>query len=173
MKKVAIVAGGPSRGYARMFKESNPDGEVWLIPVAAPEFQDIADRAFEMHPYKEFRNIGPGGLYLKDLRKMTCPIYMIEQHPSFPMAIEYPVKKMVAQYGPVFPGTIAYMMALAIDEGFDEMHLFGCDISTDEYKDQRPSAEYFVGYAQGKGMKVFIPEESTLLNYPKLYGYEQ
>lgn len=37
---------------------------------------------------------------------------------------------------------------------------------------QRPSCEYFLGYAEGAGIKIYIPNESDLLKTPFLYGFE-
>ena len=36
---------------------------------------------------------------------------------------------------------------------------------------QKPSCEYFVGLARGRGVKVYIPPPSDLLKTPYLYGY--
>ena len=38
---------------------------------------------------------------------------------------------------------------------------------------QRPSCEWAVGIAQGRGCKVYLPPESDLLKCNFLYGYEQ
>lgn len=38
---------------------------------------------------------------------------------------------------------------------------------------QRPSCEYFVGFAQGKGIKVYIPPQADLMKTLFIYGYEE
>ena len=40
-----------------------------------------------------------------------------------------------------------------------------------EYHHQRPSCEYFLGIAEGMGLKVFIPDEADLLKTRFLYGF--
>jgi hypothetical protein len=58
-------------------------------------------------------------------------------------------------------------------EGFKEIHLYGVDMAVStEYDEQRPSCEYFIGLARGRGIKVYIPEESHLLKVRYKYGYE-
>jgi hypothetical protein len=66
------------------------------------------------------------------------------------------------------------MLAMAMDEGYKEIHLYGVDMANgSEYQDQRPSCEYFIGLARGAGIIVAIPSTSDLLKTPILYGYEE
>lgn len=41
-----------------------------------------------------------------------------------------------------------------------------------EYKTQRPSCEYFLGWARGKGIELYLPPDSDLLKAWTLYGLE-
>ena len=68
---------------------------------------------------------------------------------------------------------MAYMIALAIEEGFQEIQLYGveCNLKL-EYEEQKPCLEYFIGIAKGKGIKVYIHPTSKLLKSEKgLYGF--
>ena len=38
---------------------------------------------------------------------------------------------------------------------------------------ERPSVEYFVGYARAKGIKVYIPDESDICKVPYYYGFQE
>ena len=59
-------------------------------------------------------------------------------------------------------------------QGFEKIALYGIDMSrSEEYRDQRPSCEYFIGVARGMGIDVFVPEESSLLRSAFLYGKEE
>ena len=151
--------------------------ELWTLPASVPEFNAIADRCFELHHYSEFRRVGkpmgrPEGGFVKDLKKLTCPLYLQEQHDSFTTSIRFPVEELVGKFRRYFDGTIAYMMALAIDEGADEIALYGIDLAKEEYKNQKPAMEYWVGYAEGKGIKVHIPGGSALNQRDSLYCYD-
>jgi hypothetical protein len=65
------------------------------------------------------------------------------------------------------------MIAMAIYEGFDVIGIWGVDMAVQgEYEAQKPSCEYFIGWALGKGIEVILPPESDLLFSPFLYGFE-
>jgi hypothetical protein len=104
------------------------------------------------------------------------PIYMQPQFVGgvFPAAVEYPLDRMIAKFGRYFTSTIGYMVALAIDEGYDWIGLYGVDLASDvEYPGQRPNTEYLVGWARGLGITVEIAPTSALLRSSHLYGYEK
>ena len=42
-----------------------------------------------------------------------------------------------------------------------------------EWQNQRPSCEYFIGMAEGMGIKVTIPDEADLLKTRFIYGFEE
>jgi len=152
--------------------------ELWSLPASVPEFNKIVDRCFELHHYSEFRRVGKPqgrseGAFIKDLKKITCPIYLQEAHPSFPTSVTYPIEDMLGKYRKYFDGTVAYMMALAIDmKDVTEISLYGIDLEKEEYKNQKPAMEYWVGFAEGRGIKVHIPGGSALNQRDLLYCYD-
>lgn len=71
---------------------------------------------------------------------------------------------------PYLSSSIAYEIALAIFEGFSEIHLYGVDLSTEaEYAWQKPGVEFLLGWAAGHGIKVVLPDNCPLLR-GTLYG---
>ncbi len=71
---------------------------------------------------------------------------------------------------PYLSSSIAYEVALAIYEGFEEIHLYGVDLNTEaEYAWQKPGVEFLLGVAAGKGIKVVLPDNCPLLK-GTLYG---
>ena len=71
---------------------------------------------------------------------------------------------------PYLSSSIAYEIALAIYEGFDEIHVYGVDLVTDaEYAWQKPGVEFLLGWAAGHGTKVVLPANCPLLK-GTLYG---
>lgn len=71
---------------------------------------------------------------------------------------------------PYLSSSIAYEIALAIYEGFEEIHLYGIDLNTDgEYQWQKPGVEFLLGVAAGRGIKVVLPDNCPLLR-GTLYG---
>ena len=78
-----------------------------------------------------------------------------------------------------FTNTISYMIALAIYEEYKEISVFGVDMATSnpplentEYSHQRPSCEYYLGLAVGRGIKTYIPPCADLLKARFNYGFE-
>ncbi len=99
---------------------------------------------------------------------------MQQPWPQIPNAVEYPIQKAIAQFGRYFTNTISYELALAIMLGFDEVHIYGVDMAVaEEFMNQRPSVEFFIGILVGMGKKVYIPDEADLCKSRFLYGYEE
>ncbi len=135
-------------------------------------------RWFEIHG-REFLNVyrarGTSQNHIDALRALTVPIYMQEQHADIPSSVKYPLEEMIAHFGrQYFKSTLDYMMALALYEGFKEIHLYGVNMADNlEYVHQRPSMEYWIGRAEGMGVKVVLPEGCDLLKGYFLYGYDE
>ena len=172
-KKVAIVGFTPSRSEAPY---PNPDYEIWALNDL---FEAIprCDRLFQIHSRASldtYTTRGEKASYIERLRDIKVPIYMVEKHEDIPNSVAYPIDKMVAEFGPYFTNTISYMLALAIWEGFREIHVYGVDMAVgSEYAHQRPSCEYFLGIAKGRGIKLHIPYQSDLLKARFLYGFQE
>jgi hypothetical protein len=114
--------------------------------------------------------------HLQWLAQSNVPVWMwaeqIEKYP-LPNAVPYPREAMVAKYGKYFTNTVSWMTALAIEQGYKKIGIYGVDMAQDsEYQSQRPSCEYFIGLARGLGIEVEIPRTSDLLKNPFLYGYD-
>lgn len=70
--------------------------------------------------------------------------------------------------------SVSMMIALAIYAGYKTIHVYGVDMASDrEYQAQRPSCEYFLGFARGRGIDTYVPDGSDLLKARYVYGYEE
>lgn len=174
MKTVALVGFGPSHVDAPFADETI---EIWAVNY---HHEDLArtTRIFELHEWDTIRT-EDGGIHLKPLAAQTAIVYMQETHPEVPMSVAYPLQQMSEAFAlphtpkPYFTSTVSYMVALAITEGFDEIQLFGIDLAQDtEYAIQRPSCEFFLGIAVGRGIRVVPHPKSDVLKTAFLYGYE-
>jgi len=178
-KKVALVGSASSSlGQTPWDDESF---EIWGLAWRADLTR--VTRVFDMHTMDEARLSGgkvPPN-YFNHLNAFTCPVYLLERLDTVPNSMRYPIEDVIeflSKYdkyadGDYFVSSIAYMLALAMYEGFEEIHLYGIDlIDKDEYAHQRPNAEYLIGLARGMGISVFIPEQSALLKHTHRYGYE-
>ena len=177
-KAVAMV--GFSSRHCRLTPFYNPEIEIWgLNRLHQQEWFKYADRMFQLHPLKYIQKcIGISAGDREHYEWLTQPhefkLYCQKAYKEFPSAIEYPIKKMRAKYGDFYTSTLAYMIALALDEGFNHFELYGFDMEADtEYKYQRDSAEYFIGLAEGMGCTVLLPQNCSLLKGDLgIYAYE-
>ena len=176
--RVAIIGGGDSRLDAP-FEDRGI--EIWGVNNCYRDLPRV-DRWFEIHPvftdgqrwYRrgltEFRGISVDR-YLQELDALNVPVYV--QHPItlIRRSTAYPLQEILAAFHrKYFTSSVSYMIALALHLGAKEIYLYGINMATNEYHLQRPSAEYWIGRAEGLGVKVAIPETSSLLNDP-LYGF--
>jgi hypothetical protein len=174
-KKLLIVGTSPSLKDAPINDESF---EVWALNdmyAIIPK----ADRWFEMHKRKVQEATivrQTGNKYLEWFRNnTTVPVYMHDKFDDIPMSIKYPIEEMIQAFGTrLFGSTIDYEMALAIYEGYKEIHIYGVDMAvSEEYSQQRPSLYFWIGIALGRGIKVFLPKGCDLLKSYFMYGYEE
>jgi hypothetical protein len=110
------------------------------------------------------------------------PIYMQFHYPEIPDSVEYPLEDIVQKYigklrhgdkiSRYFTNSLAYMVALAMYEGFQRIEIYGFEMAHDtEYVTQKANAEFWIGLALGRGIEIYIPEECSLLTGP-LYAYQ-
>src|SRR3990167_3047914 len=183
--KVAIVGCSQSKSLAPF---DDLSFEIWGVNNLYPHIPR-ANRWFEIHEIVQqgetylrrgdikFRG-QPVNDYLKTMGEWTqeksCPVYMQRKWDLVPTSIPYPVEEMIAKFGGYFTNSVSWMIALAINEGAEEIHVYGVDMAVDtEYHHQRPSCEYFLGIAVGMGIKVYIPPEADLLKTSFLYFFKE
>ncbi len=160
-RKVAVV--GFARGTRHQAPFFDPNVEIWGLNelyLHLPRFS----RWFQMHDRKTFEGGFRDEEHFKWLRNCKKPIYMPELHPDIPCSVRYPIEEIEAELGGYFTCSVAYMVALAIYERFDEIGLFGTDFifKVDSGK-QKECIEYFLGLAKGKGIRVHLGEDTRLL----------
>lgn len=169
--KVAIVGFAPTWVKAPFDDKSF---EIW----ACNEFylhKKRIDVLFELHSPAEIVAKDRNKKHREWLKASPIPIFMREPYKDIPKCVVYPRDAILEAFPRrYFTNTISWQIALAIKIGFKEIHLYGINMATDEeYAAQRPSCEYFVGWAEGMGIKVVIPDESDLCKCWFLYGFEQ
>lgn len=164
--RVAVVGAAPSAALAPY---RDPSWQVWALPWRN-RTPGIA-RFFEMHDRARWPTGDHGERYLARLRALTVPVAMIRQHPDIPTSEPYPLAMVADCIGrDYFASSIAYMVALAVTERADEIGLWGVDMDAeDEYRQQRPNLEWLLGLAEGRGIRVTLPEGCPLLSSPR-YG---
>lgn len=130
--KLALV------GFAASSKDLAPfDDPTWEIVGLNQLYRHIprADRWIEIHANWN-EHVVEGTDHHKWLAEAPIPIYMAERVPSIPNSVKFPLDRIMKQGGhpDYFTSTVAFVIALAIEEGFKEIGLWGIDLIVgDEY----------------------------------------
>lgn len=158
------------------------DAEIWCLNEFYKYMQKTpgtrADRWFEIHSKDSpSKNNAEHQNFLKNC---PVPVYMWEHYDDIPPSIRFPkdeIMQWMQDKGYIgykyFTNSISWMIAMAMYMGYKEIHIYGVDMATNsEYQAQRPSCEYFIGIAEGLGIKFYLPPESDLMKNAGLYGFE-
>ncbi len=179
--RAAIIGKAPaSRDFAPFEDES---WEIWTLSDLVPRQQvPRFNRHFELHHEWWWRpdakrpndcRVSPD--YYDWLRSIDGqPVYMQQHYQDIPASRPFPLQGIVHHFRyPYYTNTVSYLIAFAIFEGAKSIGIWGVDMAqTVEYREQRPSCEWLIGWAMGAGIEVIIPDECDLLKTPCLYGYE-
>ena len=170
-RRIAIVGKAPSSlGLAPYHDDT---WQIWTLSDLvlcgqAPRY----DVQFELHDVGMLKRERPP--YWDWLtRAQHKPLVVREAVPELPGAIVFPKDEIVSIFGRYFTNTVSWLIALAIAREPEEIGVWGVDMACDqEYSHQRPSCEYFLGWAAGCGITVTIPPQADLLKTPGLYGFD-
>lgn len=184
--EVAIVGFAPSSMEDVQFLFGKKNVEVWplnqlyiawprIMPGnRIPEKQNVT-RWFQIHhrhSYDQTVNRDHSHHEWLQLQR-DFPIYMMERNQDVPASCMFPKEQLLDTFRRYFTNSISWEIALAIYEGFKKIYIFGVDMAQDsEYSYERPSVEYFCGFAEGRGIELVIPEKSDLLKSAWLYPFE-
>lgn len=189
-RKIAIVGTAPSS--VELAPYHDPAWEVWVLKVWTCARWDVF---FEIHEQTEGEKRWPKE-YVEFLRKEhkasdggLKPIITQGQVGDWPNSQPYPLEDVLRHYGQrvkpgplceYFTNQVSYMIALAcMQKNVTDIGLWGVDMAQhgisgrSEYAYQRPSCEFFLGWAAGQGINVYIPPQSDLLKSRKLYAFER
>jgi hypothetical protein len=173
--KVAICGYAPSSRDLAPYDDDSY--EIWGVNELYMLNKRI-DVLFEMHHYKFLTAKERNPNHLKWLQNAKIPIIMLQHYNDIPTSVPYPLGEIEKKFGTYWTNSISYMIALAVHLNFKQIDIYGIDMATQnqnngEYSMQRPSVEYFIGVAQGAGIKVVIPPQCDLLKTQFRYGYDQ
>jgi hypothetical protein len=130
-KKVALLGTVPHKLLAPF---GDPEFEIWAIAHAClGDPLPRVDRIFEIHKWDEVVKWGSLGAF-----EMwpAAPKYLIEARPDVLNSVAFPFDELAAKFNifddrkePLMTNSISWMMALAMDEGFEEIHIYGVNMS--------------------------------------------
>jgi len=175
LRKIAMLGGCATIQYAPWH---DPTWELWAHASCRHLCKREPDLLFDLHPpalWKDPKKKWWDTSYYKWLQQAHVPIMMQEHYPDIPASIKYPFGRIITEFPRGYmTNTIAYMVALALQEGVTHIGIYGADYTgAAEYIAQRGCCEYWLGVAEGRGVQILLPPTCDLLNRPeKLYGYE-
>jgi len=174
-KKVAITGAGTSMSQLPWDDETY---ECWSINNFWNAMRDPsdgtlrADRWFELHtPTEPIQD----KYDMEWLRECPVPIYTTEPFPENKNAIVYPVEMLSEKYRPYFSCTFAYQIALCLHEGIEELAVHGLELAYGTQREatvERACVNWWLGLAEGQGMKITIPDGDFVLDHFGLYGFD-
>lgn len=179
-KAVAIVGAGHGRQWAPY---DDPEWEVWSLNAVActDRFGRLrADRWFEMHERKAQSEND-----MKWIGRCHFPLYLppvwadaeldAAPHGEAPFAVRYPLEKVEERYGSYFCCSFAYMMALALLDGFQHIGLYGCELAYGTERERTleyANVSWWAGLAEGLGVGIHLPPQSRIGRSVYRYGIE-
>lgn len=175
LRKIAMIGGGESIQYVPW---QDPTWETWVHASCRHLCKREPDLLWDLHPPELWRDSKKktwDPKFYDWIKTNRVPIMMQQVYPDVPASIKYPFEQVITEFPRGYmTNHVAYMIALALQEGVTHIGLFGCDYHMgSEYGPQRGCAEYWLGVAEGRGVHVQLPPKCDLLNKPSLlYGYE-
>ncbi len=183
-KTVALV--GMAASSCSLAPFDDPECEIWGLNEAhAFPWMKRATRWFQIHgsdSWKRYiakRDVRGHFDWLKK-NPWGIPIYMQYPNDIVPLSVGYPLYQVVNTVFPnfrrgkakvkYFTSTFAYMMGIAVLEGFQRVEIYGFEMADDvEYVRQKACAEFWIGYAMAKGIEIYTPGNCQIL-WSGLYG---
>lgn len=162
--KVAIVGGASSNMHAPF---DDPEWDIWVLGNQMQRYEGKkVDRIFEIHEnLQEHDPKYPQWLCAFGVPLVVSETFYSDNFQYFANEVDVFDYEAASEYiGENFSSSPAVMMAQAIMDGATEIGIWGVDMALDEheYFMQRPAMEQWIGYAKGKGIKVYIHESSPL-----------
>lgn len=175
-KKVAICGTAPTISNAPYGDQSF---DIWGVAHCC-FLKDVQrmDAIFEIHkkeiwkkdnaPFERFPN---------------ATIWLLEKDEKLPNSQAFPVMDILKKYATNkgFPNesfymtsSLPFMVALAIEKGYEEIHLYGIHLlMEEEYFFQRPCLERYIGIAEGKGIRVYTDPGADIMKFGYVYGIQE
>lgn len=106
-----------------------------------------------------------------ELNKLNIPIVSLHRFPEIKKLSVYPYTKIVERFDGMgrefFTNSICYMIAYALYKKYEKIRMYGIDMATSmEYILERGGIEYWVGRAEGMGVKVEGTKGSMVCKTP-------
>jgi len=169
--KVSIVCGAPSSEFLAPFEDES--WEIWVLGNRLDRFKGKrVTKVFEIHD--DLSEHPDPNKYVNWLVSKDLPLVVGPKFPIKSKKIDiFPYEEVLKLSDFVtLSSSPAYMIAYAILEGATEIGIYGVDMAVDdhEYFWQRPCMWGWVRFAEARGIKITIPQESALCKMDYIEG---
>lgn len=109
--------------------------------------------------------------------RLNVPLMTLKEYPFAQTSVAYPLEEVTRMLrSDNFTNGIDYMIAYAIYCGvFTDIDLYGINMAMgSEYEWEKPGCDFWLGMAKGRGIRVAVKSNITLLMKPRdglLYGF--
>uniref|UniRef100_A0A6M3JWJ9 Uncharacterized protein n=1 Tax=viral metagenome TaxID=1070528 RepID=A0A6M3JWJ9_9ZZZZ len=189
-RKVGIIGAGAGWDKAPY---DDPEWEFWSLNNLYRKLDTTKfSRWFELHDFEcdkdgdykrrkvySYSNMSIND-YMKAIADLNIPVYMQQKWGIIPKSRKFPFKAIMKRYGKYFGCSFAWMIGFILHENekaaekkVDTIGFWGVDLIGHEYLYQRPTTEYMIGLAKGRGIKIIIGKDSELLRMPFIYALDE
>jgi len=169
MKRVNIMGSAP--GWEEVPEDN---GAIWGVNNTHI-LRDV-DLIIDIHQSRLQPTEEKDLVHLKLLREKDIPTYAIEKMEGFPNVRRYPIEEIKKEFNTDYFGSgIDFLIALAIHKGATDIHMYGVWMKKGgEYDLQKPSVEFWIGYAMGRGINFEVHGNTEILRTHNglVYGYQ-
>jgi len=144
------------------------EGEIWGVNQVYKTAKRL-DKLF----ISDRKNKPGGGVAwdFESMNKINIPIVSLHRFNELKNLVHYPYDRIVEKFDGMgkefFTNTICYMLAYALYKGYEKIRMYGVDMATSmEYILERGGIEYWVGRAEGMGVKVEVTKGSMICKTP-------
>jgi hypothetical protein len=161
-KKIAIL--GTAGGWQDA--PFNDDSwELWglntLYKQLSPAQLSRFSRWFELHGDTPITRLRRPDDHWASLEALKVPVYTFHELPTITRVVKFPIQTAIDQGKDYFACTMCYQVALALSEGVTELALYGISLTTArEALVERPCLEWWLGLAEGRGVRVTITKSA-------------
>lgn len=136
----------------------------WLNHVPIQRYAGVMPRwtrGFHLHTREQIDAMCPE--MWGWMAQQTAPIYLPSAHPEIPSSVPFPHAALLRRFGVQdFAGSLSWVLALAIWEGYEAIDVFYCPMNDPEHVGQVPSVRFWMGVALGCGARVTVHGDSAL-----------
>jgi len=161
---IAILGNAP--GFERA-PWQNPAWEMWALNDAylslAPAHMGRVTRWFELHQNTALTQHRRPANHWLTLAALGIPVYTFARLPRIEHQVLYPLEAIErAMPRAYFACTFSYQIALALFEGATAIGLYGTPlVGNREALVERPCVEWWLGYAEGKGVTIHVDHNES------------